>query len=51
MLMVTSLNLLYSFNAFSPQPKNIKEMAEDTGIAHQNRSVSLRDCELINIQT
>ena len=42
-LMMASPVLLYSLNAPSPKPKNIKEMTEDTGIAHQNSNLSLRD--------
>ena len=48
---ITALpTLLYSFEASSPKPRNMKTMMDDTGIAHQNNNVSLRDSRLIKSQ-
>lgn len=42
---------LYEFIASSPKPRNTKTTTEDTGMAHQDSNIRLRDRGLISIQT
>lgn len=51
MFMIALPTLLYSAEASSPKPRNMKKMTEDTGMDHQDSNARLRDRELIKIQT